>query len=697
MTAVYALHRALYADDEAQYLARPANYREAVEARQRLAAAEVALSAQISTLLRLGSTAAVHVVEVAVGLIERLPKVFGLIGENVITPKAAEIALGRSRVLSASQVRDLDAALHDRLTVDYEVLAIPALREQVDLLVGEIDPEAAERRRKLAEQDRKVTFRPADDGMAMAFALLPSPDMQDIAARVEYIATTVCDDDPRTVAQRQGDGLAQLIRGYSTLGCACTNPDCKYRTARFHGEPDADGVITRFVTLINVVINETDLADPDTPDQGAPEQSVPEDSSAADSHADKGAAGASAADDEGAQADAVARADADAGVDADAAADSASNPAPGRRGGLAYLEGHGPISLALARALAAREDAVIRPFGRRITDHDDAAGLSSRAACDASSETEPRGAIDFQWAWRDIVARLEGHDDPGGTGFDFGPDDHGPDDGAPDGNTSPDDESPDDGDPDDGGLDDGHAGDTYADDDESDDSGMNDSDQLPVEADPVGAPPALVRARGSSGYRPSADLRRYLRLIHPRCVFPHCNRPAARAQIDHRREYDHTSPELGGQTTAEQIQPLCISHHQLKTAGEWIDARLPDGRILWTSPHGRHYIVDPTGIILTLFPDLARVEWVIPAASGSGSEDHVSAAEAESPARPGGRTRLQREHARRERRRRDNITAYEAEQNRKSLPVSEIEAGMMRVIGAPTPRSAPSFDGPLPF
>ncbi|WP_175399904.1 HNH endonuclease signature motif containing protein [Tsukamurella pseudospumae] len=674
MTAVYALHRALYADDEAQYLARPANYREAVEARQRLAAAEVALSAQISTLLRLGSTAAVHVVEVAVGLIERLPKVFGLIGENVITPKAAEIALGRSRVLSASQVRDLDAALHDRLTVDYEVLAIPALREQVDLLVGAIDPEAAERRRVLAEQDRKVTFRPADDGMAMAFALLPSPDMQDIAARVEYIATTVCDDDPRTVAQRQGDGLAQLIRGYSTLGCACANPDCKYRTARFHGEPDADGVITRFVTLINVVINETDLADPDEPAR-----------STTDTAADAGAAGPDLTDDDAAGASA----------DAEGAhAPASTNPVPGHRRGLAYLEGHGPISLALARALAAREDAVIRPFGRRITDHDDAAGSSNAHDASAIDPTAPgpRGTIDFHWAWRDIVARLEGHDDPGNTGFDFGPDDHGPDDGAPDGNTSPDDEDSDDGDPDDAGLDDGHAGGTCADDDESDASGVNDGDQLPVEADPPGAPPALVRARGSSGYRPSADLRRYLRLIHPRCVFPHCNRPAARAQIDHRREYDHTSPELGGQTTAEQIQPLCISHHQLKTAGEWIDARLPDGRTLWTSPHGRHYIVDPTGIMLTLFPDLARVEWITPATTRLGADGAAG-----NETRPGGRTRLQREHARREGLRRDNITAYEAERNRKALPVSEIEAGMMSIVGMPHQRPAPSFDGPPPF
>ncbi|MET9329326.1 hypothetical protein, partial [Tsukamurella sp. NPDC003166] len=112
---------------------------------------------------------------------------------------------------------------------------------------------------------------------------------------------------------------------------------------------------------------------------------------------------------------------------------------------------------------------------------------------------------------------------------------------------------------------------------------------------------------------------------------------------------------------------------------------------LWTSPDGRRYIVDPTGIMLTLFPDLTRIQWDIPttpsgAAQGAGEQT-----------RPGGRTRLQREHARRERLRRDNITAFEAERDRQALPVSEVEVGMMHVIGAPTPRPAPSFDGPPPY
>nr|WP_248492278.1 DUF222 domain-containing protein [Tsukamurella sp. PLM1] len=246
----------MYADQEAEYLAGPGDYAAAVAARRRLSAAAEALQAQVSTLLRVGQTAASHVIEVAIGMVERVPQVFALVGRNVISAKAAETALGASRTLTAEQVRQFDAALADRLTVEYEVLSLPAFREAADLLVKRIDPEAVERRRSLAEQDRRITFRPAEDGMAAAFALLPAADMSEVSARVEYIAGTVCDADPRTVPQRQADGFAQLIRGYSTLGCLCGAEGCKYRTARYAGEPDADGAVTRFITMINVVVNE---------------------------------------------------------------------------------------------------------------------------------------------------------------------------------------------------------------------------------------------------------------------------------------------------------------------------------------------------------------------------------------------------------------------------------------------------------
>lgn len=182
----------------------------------------------------------------------------------------------------------------------------------------------------------------------------------------------------------------------------------------------------------------------------------------------------------------------------------------------------------------------------------------------------------------------------------------------------------------------------------------------------------------------------------PRCVFPHCARPSAWAQIDHRREYDHRAPELGGTTIAEQIQPLCVAHHQLKTAGEWIDARLPDGRILWTSPDGRRYIVDPTGITLQLFPDLARVRWVPPGSSGASATPGPGAPHQDTPPR-GGRTRLQREHARRERLRRINIATLEADLADANQPRSTVEKRLARVVNAPSPPTSATCAGPPPF
>ncbi|MGH3464977.1 MAG: DUF222 domain-containing protein [Kribbellaceae bacterium] len=89
-------------------------------------------------------------------------------------------------------------------------------------------------------------------------------------------------------------------------------------------------------------------------------------------------------------------------------------------------------------------------------------------------------------------------------------------------------------------------------------------------------------------------IREHVRLQHPVCQFPWCNRPASvRTDLDHTVPYDDTGPP--GQTRTDNLVPLCRLHHRVKTHGRWVYRRLSDGSYLWTGPHGQLFRVDHTG------------------------------------------------------------------------------------------------------
>lgn len=85
-------------------------------------------------------------------------------------------------------------------------------------------------------------------------------------------------------------------------------------------------------------------------------------------------------------------------------------------------------------------------------------------------------------------------------------------------------------------------------------------------------------------YRPSAELRRYLRAVDVRCRFPGCMIPARRSDLDHVHDAAH-----GGPTEAMNLTSLCRRHHVLKHHSAWRSEKTRDGTLLWTSPTGRRY------------------------------------------------------------------------------------------------------------
>ena len=93
-------------------------------------------------------------------------------------------------------------------------------------------------------------------------------------------------------------------------------------------------------------------------------------------------------------------------------------------------------------------------------------------------------------------------------------------------------------------------------------------------------------ATGSTSRRPNAGLRRAVELRDRTCIFPGCRMPAVRSDLDHRIPVSE-----GGETTVEQLAPLCRTDHRLKHAFGWNYRRLPDGDYEWTSPLGRVTVV----------------------------------------------------------------------------------------------------------
>jgi hypothetical protein len=101
-------------------------------------------------------------------------------------------------------------------------------------------------------------------------------------------------------------------------------------------------------------------------------------------------------------------------------------------------------------------------------------------------------------------------------------------------------------------------------------------------------------------YTPSRRLAEFVRCRDLTCRFPGCSEPATNADID------HTIAWPIGPTCASNLKCLCRRHHLLKTfwggPNGWRDRQLPDGTIIWTSPHGRTYITEPGSKLL--FPSL---------------------------------------------------------------------------------------------
>ena len=101
---------------------------------------------------------------------------------------------------------------------------------------------------------------------------------------------------------------------------------------------------------------------------------------------------------------------------------------------------------------------------------------------------------------------------------------------------------------------------------------------------------------GRTRYRPPAGLADLVRARDRACVFPTCQTPAERCDIDHL-----TAWSQGGTTSLDNLTTLCEAHHRLKHTPGWALTRDQAGGILsWHTPDKTVYQRHPNGTITRL-------------------------------------------------------------------------------------------------
>ena len=101
---------------------------------------------------------------------------------------------------------------------------------------------------------------------------------------------------------------------------------------------------------------------------------------------------------------------------------------------------------------------------------------------------------------------------------------------------------------------------------------------------------------GRARYRPPAGLADLVRARDRACVFPTCQTPAERCDIDHL-----TAWSQGGTTSLDNLTTLCQAHHRLKHTPGWALTRdQATGTLSWHTPDKTIYQRHPDGTITRL-------------------------------------------------------------------------------------------------
>lgn len=188
---------------------------------------EAAVVAELAAVLNVSAGMALHQTHRGVALRDRLPKVAALFERGLISDLLVRAIVWRTYLIEdPDAMANTDAALAEQV-VAWGPLSTKKTEQAIDALVERFDPGAL-RRSHDSSQCRDVTFgSPSDEaGYTSMWARLLAGDAKVLEQRVNEIAGSVCEADPRTLGERRSEALTALAAGHTELACQCGDAEC---------------------------------------------------------------------------------------------------------------------------------------------------------------------------------------------------------------------------------------------------------------------------------------------------------------------------------------------------------------------------------------------------------------------------------------------------------------------------------------
>ena len=184
-----------------------------------------AMAAELAAALRISRGLASRYMSDAELIRERLPKVGECLAAGDINYAMFNVIANRTALITDEEaLAAVDAQLALRAP-RWPSLTRGRLAMRVDAIVLQVDRDAIRRTNKEVK-DRYLNVSKSLSGTAEVYGNVFASTALALDRRLDELAGTVCEADPRTRAQRRADALGALATGADRMVCTCGVSDC---------------------------------------------------------------------------------------------------------------------------------------------------------------------------------------------------------------------------------------------------------------------------------------------------------------------------------------------------------------------------------------------------------------------------------------------------------------------------------------